>query len=88
MTTLKFVLLIILALATVPAGNWIGGMLEQQRVESAFKELREQEAKDTAYLAGFQAAQEAERDRFNRLNEARVQAALKANAELAAELGL
>jgi hypothetical protein len=71
-----------LAGVAIGVGASLGNFLEQQRLEAAFKDLRKLEAQDKAFLKKFEANLDAQRDAFNRTNEARVQAALQANLEL------
>lgn len=91
MNTAKFVLWIVLALATVPAGNWLGNYLEQQRTDNLFKDWNEQEAISKARREGFQAAQKAELEQFRTENAGRLQAATEnvwASAYEALSLGM
>lgn len=91
MTTARFVLWIVLALATVPFGNWLGNYMEDRRTENLFASLKKTETENKVYMEGFTAALEQKTEEANQATHALAQAAIDnvwASAYNALSLGM
>lgn len=73
MSSLKIVVYVALALAAVPAGQWLGSYYENKRVETLFRSLNEMEAEQREEMDALLAAQKRDRDHNNLMNELKVQ---------------